>query len=205
MRAFASATAAAAFGERTSTPRLVRATSGGAGRFPDSGDGDRSRAKRGAFSGGVRRDRGAGRETDQQECRSNGRTKTDFHGALRRRAYRKAADIEAPACRKLGAMSLLQAILLGAVQGLTEFVPVSSTAHLFLAQKWLGLENESASLSFDIVLHLGTALALIAVYARELSRMLEETLRWAARRPARNPSDRALIAPLILGSSALRW
>ncbi|MGH7484964.1 MAG: undecaprenyl-diphosphate phosphatase, partial [bacterium] len=65
-------------------------------------------------------------------------------------------------------MHLWQAILLGAIQGLTEFIPVSSTAHLFLAQKWLGLGNESASLSFDIVLHLGTALALIVVYAREL-------------------------------------
>jgi undecaprenyl-diphosphatase len=97
-------------------------------------------------------------------------------------------------------MQLWQAVLLGAIQGLTEFVPVSSTAHLFLAQKWLGLGNESANLSFDIVLHLGTALALIVVYARELFGMLQESLRWAARRPARDPADRALIVPLVLGT-----
>ncbi len=97
-------------------------------------------------------------------------------------------------------MQLWQAILLGVVQGLTEFVPVSSTAHLFLVQKWLGLGNESANLTFDIVLHLGTALALIAVYARELYGMLQESFRWAARKPARDPEDRALIVPLILGT-----
>ena len=97
-------------------------------------------------------------------------------------------------------MQVWQAILLGAVQGLTEFVPVSSTAHLFLAQAWLGLGNESANLSFDIVLHLGTALALIVVYARELAGMAAECLRWAARKPARDPDDRALIVPLVLGT-----
>lgn len=97
-------------------------------------------------------------------------------------------------------MQLWQAIVLGAIQGLTEFVPVSSTAHLFLAQILLGLGNESANLTFDIVLHLGTALALIAVYARELFGMLVESARWAARKPAREPEDRALIVPLVLGT-----
>src|SRR5882724_5344847 len=86
-------------------------------------------------------------------------------------------------------MQLWQAVLLGAVQGLTEFVPVSSTAHLFLAQTWLGLGNEAANLSFDIVLHLGTALALLVVYARDLAGMVRG-----------KAEDRALIAPLILGT-----
>jgi undecaprenyl-diphosphatase len=97
-------------------------------------------------------------------------------------------------------MSTWQAILLGAIQGLTEFVPVSSTAHLYLAQRALGLENSAANLSFDIVLHLGTALALIAVYARDLAGMVAEAGRWIARRPARRPEDRALIIPLVLGT-----
>ena len=93
-----------------------------------------------------------------------------------------------------------QAVFLGAVQGLTEFVPVSSTAHLFLAQRALGLGNEAANLSFDVVLHLGTALALMAVYARDLSGMIGEAARWVARRPAGRPEDRALIVPLIVGT-----
>ncbi len=58
-------------------------------------------------------------------------------------------------------MSLLQAVILGALQGLTEFVPVSSTAHLYLAQAWMGIRNDELALSFDIVLHLGTVLALV--------------------------------------------
>jgi undecaprenyl-diphosphatase len=97
-------------------------------------------------------------------------------------------------------MSTWQAILLGVIQGLTEFVPVSSTAHLYLAQRALGLGNGAANLSFDIVLHLGTALALIAVYARDLIGMVGEAGRWIARRPARRAEDRALIVPLIVGT-----
>jgi undecaprenyl-diphosphatase len=87
------------------------------------------------------------------------------------------------------AMHLWQAIFLGAVQGLTEFIPISSTAHLFLFQTWLRLGNGAASLSFDIVLHLGTALALIVVYARDLWGMVEG-----------RAEERALVLPLIVGT-----
>lgn len=97
-------------------------------------------------------------------------------------------------------MHLWQAVVLGALQGLTEFVPVSSTAHLYLAQRWLGIGNGEANLSFDIVLHLGTALALVLVYWRDLAGMCSEAVRWAARRPVRRPEDRALIVPLLLGT-----
>ena len=97
-------------------------------------------------------------------------------------------------------MQLWQAIVLGVVQGATEFIPVSSTAHLFLVQTRLGLGNAEADLSFDIVLHLGTALALIVVFRRELTGMAAETIRWIGRRPAARPEDRELILPLILGT-----
>src|SRR5258706_4676477 len=86
-------------------------------------------------------------------------------------------------------MNLWQAIFLGAVQGLTEFVPISSTAHLFLFQTWLKLGNGAANLSFDIVLHQGTALALIVIYAKDLWGMVEG-----------RAGDPALIRPLILGT-----
>ena len=79
-------------------------------------------------------------------------------------------------------MSILQAVILGAVQGLTEFVPVSSTAHLFLAQALMGIGNDAVTLAFDIVLHLGTAAALIAPPG-------ESSSRWPPRRshgPAEN-------------------
>jgi undecaprenyl-diphosphatase len=97
-------------------------------------------------------------------------------------------------------MSLLQALILGAVQGLTEFVPVSSTAHLFLAQALMGIPNDAIALSFDIVLHLGTVAALIVSTRRELAAMVEEAAAWVRREPARDPTARALILPLIVGT-----
>jgi undecaprenyl-diphosphatase len=62
-------------------------------------------------------------------------------------------------------MSLLQVIVLGIVQGLTEFLPISSSAHLFLTSYFLGWEAES--LDFDIMLHLGTLVAVLIYFARD--------------------------------------
>ena len=56
----------------------------------------------------------------------------------------------------------LQAALLGVVQGLTEFLPVSSSAHLILARAFFGYDSERFGLPFDVAVHLGTALAVIA-------------------------------------------
>src|SRR5579863_9519329 len=62
-------------------------------------------------------------------------------------------------------ISIVQAIILGAVQGLTEFLPVSSSAHLIIVP-WL-MRWQDPGLAFDVVLHLGTLLALLAYYWRE--------------------------------------
>ncbi len=61
---------------------------------------------------------------------------------------------------------LAAAVILGLVQGLTEFLPVSSTAHLILVSGALGLDPEKFGLSFDVALHLGTALAVLLYFAR---------------------------------------
>ena len=63
-------------------------------------------------------------------------------------------------------ISVFQAIVLGVVQGLTEFLPVSSSAHLILVP-WLLRWDEDPGLAFDVVLHLGTLLALLIFYWRE--------------------------------------
>jgi len=97
-------------------------------------------------------------------------------------------------------MPLSYALLLGAVQGLTEFVPVSSTAHLYLAQALLGMPNDELALSFDIVLHLGTVLALILAMGKELSGIVSEFFLWIGRRPPRNAAARALVVPLVVGT-----
>lgn len=97
-------------------------------------------------------------------------------------------------------MPLVHAILLGIVQGLTEFLPVSSTAHLALVQWLLGMRDADIALAFDLVLHLGTALALIVATRRLLAGIAVETVLWAGRRPPRNATDRALVLPIVVGT-----
>ena len=74
--------------------------------------------------------------------------------------------------------TLLQAIVIGIVQGLTEFLPVSSSAHLILVPRVLGWDNAFIlSPAFDATLHLGTLVALIAYFWRDLWRYLLAFLR----------------------------
>lgn len=70
-------------------------------------------------------------------------------------------------------MNWLQALILGVVQGLTEFLPVSSSAHLVIFQKLLGLQEHS--LEFDIIVHLGTVLAIFTFYRKDLLHILVDT------------------------------
>jgi len=67
-------------------------------------------------------------------------------------------------------MSVFEAIIQGIVQGATEFLPVSSSGHLSLSQHILGVELDS--LLFDILLHLGTLIAVIAVYYKLFLRLI---------------------------------
>ncbi|MGC4191110.1 MAG: undecaprenyl-diphosphatase UppP [Thermomicrobiales bacterium] len=67
-------------------------------------------------------------------------------------------------------MAIWQAIVLGIVQGLTEFLPISSSAHLIIFP-WL-FEWETSSLSFDAALHLGTLVAVVIYFRAEILRMV---------------------------------
>jgi undecaprenyl-diphosphatase len=67
-------------------------------------------------------------------------------------------------------MAIWQAIVLGIVQGLTEFLPISSSAHLIIFP-WL-FDWQTSSLSFDAALHLGTLVAVIVYFRAEILRML---------------------------------
>lgn len=67
-------------------------------------------------------------------------------------------------------MAIWQAIVLGIVQGLTEFLPVSSSAHLIIFP-WL-FDWETSSLSFDAALHLGTLVAVIVYFRAEILRLI---------------------------------
>ena len=63
--------------------------------------------------------------------------------------------------------SLLQAFILGIVEGATEFIPVSSTGHLILVQNWLGFTGEKAN-AFAIFIQLGAILAVVWLYRAKL-------------------------------------
>ena len=65
-------------------------------------------------------------------------------------------------------MNLLIAFILGIIQGLTEFIPVSSTAHLLIAQHFLGLPSDDAMFAFNVLIQLGTLLALIVYFWKDL-------------------------------------
>ena len=67
-------------------------------------------------------------------------------------------------------MEIWQAIVLGIVQGLTEFLPISSSAHLIIFP-WL-LDWETPGLSFDAALHLGTLAAVLVYFRQEITRMI---------------------------------
>ena len=79
---------------------------------------------------------------------------------------------------------LAAAALLGVVQGLTEFLPVSSTAHLILLSDVLTLDPERFGLSFDVALHLGTALAVLLYFARTWIELVMGLFRGQWRLPA---------------------
>lgn len=65
-------------------------------------------------------------------------------------------------------MSTFEAIILGIIQGLTEFLPISSSGHLELGQFFLGLTQLENYVLFNLICHLGTLLALIIVFAPEI-------------------------------------
>lgn len=77
----------------------------------------------------------------------------------------------------------LAAFILGLVQGLTEFLPVSSTAHLILVSDALKLDPEKFGLSFDVALHLGTALAVLLYFAGTWIGLLVDVIRGRWRLP----------------------
>jgi undecaprenyl-diphosphatase len=78
---------------------------------------------------------------------------------------------------------LAAAAILGIVQGLTEFLPVSSTAHLVLISDALGLDPARFGLSFDVALHLGTALAVLLYFARTWIDLARDVLHLRLRMP----------------------
>lgn len=70
-------------------------------------------------------------------------------------------------------MTFLQAFFLGTIQGLTEFIPVSSTAHLLIAQQIFKIPSGDAMFSFLVIVQLGTIISLMAFYGSELVNLVK--------------------------------
>jgi len=96
-------------------------------------------------------------------------------------------------------LELLQAVLLGIVQGLTEFLPVSSSGHLLLGQYFLGLDQDRFGLPFDAAIHTGTVLAVVSFFWRDLLRMAAAFLH-SLRGPDFSDNDQRM-AYLILAAT----
>ena len=69
-------------------------------------------------------------------------------------------------------MTLLQSFILGIIQGLTEFLPVSSTAHLLIAQHLFGIAASELTFSFLVIVQLGTILSLLIYYGKDIWKII---------------------------------
>lgn len=77
-------------------------------------------------------------------------------------------------------MSYLQAVVLGLIQGLTEFLPVSSSGHLLMMRHWMGLGE--IPVLFDVLLHVATLIVVVVMFHKKIIELLASLFRWVIRK-----------------------
>lgn len=95
-------------------------------------------------------------------------------------------------------MDILSSIILGVVQGVTEFLPVSSSGHLILARSLFGITDESG-LAFDAILQLATVCAVLVYFFDEIVILVQTVLRKLGRLPV-NEKDMVMVKALAVGT-----
>jgi undecaprenyl-diphosphatase len=95
-------------------------------------------------------------------------------------------------------MSLLQVVILALVQGLTEFLPISSSAHLALAPWLLGWPDQG--LAFDIALHLGTLIAVVIYFIRDWVQVISQAVGYGRGKDPELSRNPRLLWLLVMGS-----
>ncbi|MGU3432457.1 undecaprenyl-diphosphate phosphatase [Actinomycetes bacterium M1A6_2h] len=98
-------------------------------------------------------------------------------------------------------MNIVEAVLLGIVEGLTEFLPVSSTGHLTIAEKLLGLKIDDASVTaFTAIIQMGAIAAVIIYFRRDIARLIAAWGRGFGSSSAREDPEYRLAWAVIVGS-----
>ncbi|HQM03892.1 MAG TPA: undecaprenyl-diphosphate phosphatase [Candidatus Cloacimonas sp.] len=99
-------------------------------------------------------------------------------------------------------MSFLQAILMGIIQGLTEFIPVSSSGHLVLVQHFFGI-GDSENIVFELFMHLGTLLAVLVFFRKTLWELIQSLFSWGNTvNREQHRKNRTLVYYLIISTLA---
>jgi undecaprenyl-diphosphatase len=97
-------------------------------------------------------------------------------------------------------MTIIEAIILGILQGITEFIPISSSAHLIIVPWLFGWTDPAlTSLSFDVSLHLGTLLAVLWFFRRDWVRLFHAAIASIAERRIGTDPDRRLAWLIVIG------
>ena len=99
-------------------------------------------------------------------------------------------------------MSFIEALILGLVQGLTEFLPISSSAHVQIAQQLMGFSDltKPELTAFIATIQLGTEIAVVAYFAKDIQRIVLAWFGWVARPKAGMTPDAKLGWLIIIGS-----
>jgi len=100
-------------------------------------------------------------------------------------------------------MAIWQVIVLGLIEGLTEFIPVSSTGHLLLVGHFLGFESPGKT--FEVLIQLGAILAIVSVYASKLLRLAVDLPRDAAARHFLLAIIVAFLPAAVIGAAAHKY
>ena len=92
-------------------------------------------------------------------------------------------------------MNLIQAVILGLVQGVAEFLPISSSGHLKIAEKLMGLSDIGTNyIFFDVMLHFATLIAVILAYRKEIGELLTEFLKMCRILPTSGKKEKNIAA-----------
>jgi undecaprenyl-diphosphatase len=98
-------------------------------------------------------------------------------------------------------LDIFQSIVLGIIQGLTEFLPISSSAHLLIVPWLFGWKDPAiTSIQFDVALHMGTLIAVLVYFAADWRRLIVAFVRSLVERRIGDDPDRRLAWFLVIGS-----